>query len=67
MNLNELYTIADYKDRNGMIFNCDCLDLMSKMDNKSVDLILTDIPYNISKENNFQTMKDRTGRNGLVS
>ena len=29
-----------------MIYNCDCIEFMSKMENNSVDLILTDIPYN---------------------
>lgn len=31
----------------------------------SVDLLLTDIPYIISVENQITTMKDRDGRNGL--
>ena len=31
----------------------------------SVDLILTDIPYEISRDNNFKTMKDRKGRKGI--
>lgn len=43
----------------------DCLDVMKKMPDKSIDLILTDIPFNISKDNNFKTMKDRKGRNGI--
>ena len=45
MNLKELYTKADYKDKNGMLFNMDCIELMSKIDNLSIDMILTDIPY----------------------
>jgi site-specific DNA-methyltransferase (adenine-specific) len=47
------------------IYNEDCLQGMKRIPDKSVDLILTDIPYNISKENNFKTMKDRKGRNGI--
>lgn len=43
----------------------DCLELMKNIPDGSVDLLLTDIPFNISRENNFKTMKDRTGRNGI--
>jgi site-specific DNA-methyltransferase (adenine-specific) len=43
----------------------DCIELLHKIPNDSIDLILTDIPFNISKDNNFKTMKDRTGRNGI--
>lgn len=42
-----------------------CLELIKNIPNESIDLILTDIPFNISKDNNFKTMKDRTGRNGI--
>lgn len=44
MNLTELYNIADYKDKNGMMFNADCIDIMSKMDDGCVDLVVTDPP-----------------------
>lgn len=43
----------------------DCLELLKNVPDDSIDLILTDIPYNISRNNNFKTMKDRTGRNGI--
>ena len=43
----------------------DCLELMKDVADESVDLILTDIPFNISRANNFKTMKDRKGRNGI--
>lgn len=39
----------------------DCLELMKSIPDKSIDLLLTDPPYNISKNNNFKTMK----RNGI--
>ena len=45
MMLNELYKDAGYKDKSGMMFNADCLDIMGKMDDESVDFTLTDIPY----------------------
>lgn len=35
----------------------DCLNLMKDIPDKSIDLLLTDPPYNISKNNNFKTMK----------
>ena len=34
-----------------------CLKLMEDIPDKSIDLLLTDPPYNISKNNNFKTMK----------
>lgn len=39
----------------------DCLQLMTHIQNESVDLVLTDPPYNIARKNNFHTM----GRNGI--
>lgn len=39
----------------------DCLKLMKDIPDNSVDLILTDPPYNISRDNNFETM----GRKGI--
>ena len=37
----------------------DCFKLLDSIADNSIDLILTDIPYVISQENNFTTMKDR--------
>lgn len=45
MMLNELYKQAGYKDKFGMMFNDDCLNIMGKMDDEFVDLIVTDPPY----------------------
>lgn len=39
----------------------DCLDKLHLIPNESIDLLLTDIPFNISRTNNFKTM----GRHGL--
>lgn len=39
----------------------DCLELMKNIPDKSVDLVLTDPPYNIARENNFHTV----GRAGI--
>lgn len=35
------------------IYNCDCFTGMKKLNDKSIDLILTDPPYMISRETNF--------------
>ena len=39
----------------------DCLELMKDIPDGSVDLVVTDPPYNISTKNNFKTM----GRSGI--
>ena len=39
----------------------DCIELMKYIPDKSIDLILTDPPYNIARKNNFETM----GRAGI--
>ena len=39
----------------------DCLEVMKSISDKSVDLCLTDPPYNIARNNNFATM----GRAGI--
>lgn len=43
----------------------DCFEVIERFRDKQFGLIMTDIPYCISKENNFKTMKDRQGRNGI--
>ena len=43
----------------------DSYSLIKSLSDASVDLILTDVPYNVSKENNIKTMPDRNGRNGI--
>lgn len=59
MTLNELYRQADYKDKSGMMFNVDCLDIMAKMDDGSVDLVVTDPPYKTI------TGGDKAGKNSI--
>ena len=39
----------------------DCLEMLNEIPDNSIDLLLTDPPYNISKKNNFDTM----GRSGI--
>lgn len=44
-----------------MIKNMDALEFIKGLEDESIDLVLTDPPYNISKDNNFKTM----GRSGI--
>ena len=44
------------------IYNADCIDGMNPLRGGGVNLILTDPPYNLSRKNNFHTLK---GRNGI--
>jgi len=43
------------------IYNEDCLETMKRMPDGFVDLVLTDPPYNIARDNNFTSM----GRAGI--
>lgn len=43
------------------IWHGDCTELISKIPDNSINLVLTDPPYNLARENNFHTM----GRTGL--
>lgn len=38
------------------IYCGDCIQLMWELDNDSIDIVIADPPYNVSRENNFQTM-----------
>lgn len=51
----------DYKDDNTWLMLGDCLERMKEIPDGSVDLVLTDPPYNIARKNNFHTM----GRAGI--
>lgn len=51
----------DYKDENVWLMQGDCLERMKEIPDWSVDMILTDPPYNIARNNNFHTM----GRTGI--
>lgn len=51
----------DYKDNDTWLMLGDCLERMKEIPDGSVNLILTDPPYNIARENNFTTM----GRAGI--
>lgn len=42
---------SDYK-----LYRGDCLEMIDQLPDRSVDLMLTDPPYNISRENRFWSM-----------
>ena len=45
MNLNEMYSQAYYKNKSGMIFCGDCVQIMKQMDDACIDLTVTSPPY----------------------
>lgn len=45
MNLKELYKQADYSDNKGCLLNKNSLEILNKLDENCIDLIISDIPY----------------------
>lgn len=45
MTLTELFNIADFTDEKGMLFNKNCMELLPLIGGGTIDLTLTDIPY----------------------
>ena len=45
--LRQLYKQSDYHDESGMIFNADCMEIMSSIKQGVFDVTLTDIPYDM--------------------
>jgi site-specific DNA-methyltransferase (adenine-specific) len=43
------------------IYNMDCIEGLKQIDKESIDAVITDPPYNISRETNFSTMKGHRG------
>lgn len=62
-NLEKLEELKCYLEDQemAMLINGDAIEELTKLENESVDFILTDPPYNISTQNNFKTM----GRSGI--
>ena len=50
-----------FEDGSGVLYNADCLDIMKKMPDKCVDLVLTDPPYGIG------AYKDGTMGGGVLA
>jgi len=50
------------------LYKGDCLEVMDKLieDGVKVDAIITDPPYNISRKNNFSTMKNKYGKPACI-
>ena len=48
--------------RDNVIFNADCIDGMSHMPDKTVDLIVTDPPYLINYKSNRRVVKEKFDR-----
>ena len=53
--------MTDYKDENTWLMFGDCIERLKCIEDRSIDLVLTDPPYNIARSNNFNTM----GRAGI--
>ena len=53
--------MKDFKNEGLWLMKGDCLERMKEIPDGSIDMILTDPPYNIAKDNNFTTM----GRAGI--
>ena len=51
--MKKLSEIQDWQEMIGDVINCDCLEGMKLIPDKSVDLILTDPPYGISMDKGF--------------
>lgn len=61
MNFRRNKLINDVVKENYTLLHGDCLERMKEIPDGSIDLILTDPPYNIAKDNNFVSM----GRSGI--
>ena len=40
------------------IYNCDCFQLLSKFDDRSIDVIITDPPYGVLRGHRIETEVD---------
>ena len=47
------------------LYNDNFLNVIPNIPDESVDLFFIDIPYNVSRDNNFATMKERENRVGI--
>lgn len=42
--------MSHYKDNNGILYNCDCLELLRKLPNNKIDCTITSPPYDFIRE-----------------
>ncbi|MGL4183957.1 MAG: DNA (cytosine-5-)-methyltransferase [Metamycoplasmataceae bacterium] len=54
--LKQINSIIEYNDINFKIYNGDAYKISGNIENNSIDALITDPPYNISKNNNFSTL-----------
>ena len=62
MTLKELCYDADYKDKNGLLFNNDCLKIIKKIEDKTIDLVVTDPPYKLNKTPGSSTSSSKSDK-----
>jgi site-specific DNA-methyltransferase (adenine-specific) len=51
-----------FETEKGILYKGDSVEILKTLPEKVFDLVLTDPPYNISKKNNFHTMKNKYGK-----
>jgi site-specific DNA-methyltransferase (adenine-specific) len=51
-----------FETENGILYCGDAIEIMKTLPKGCINFILTDPPYNISKKNNFPTMKNKYGK-----
>ncbi len=51
--------------KNATLYHRDCLEVLPELEPNSVDAIITDPPYNISRPNNFSSMKRYNSYEGI--
>lgn len=57
--------MIEFLNTRNKIIHGDFVEEIKNIADESIDLILTDIPYNVSRKTNFKTMKDRKNRIGM--
>jgi site-specific DNA-methyltransferase (adenine-specific) len=50
-----------HETEHGILYHGDCLDILPTLADKSVDLVLTDPPYNIGKDKQWDKWKSQSG------
>jgi len=52
-------TSIAYINKNGILFHADCLDVLSGIKSKSIDLVFTDPPFNLGKDYDTMAYTDK--------
>ena len=66
--LKDLYNKSNYHDKSGMIFNADCMEIMSNIKQEGVfDVTITDIPYaKVNRKDNGLRSLDKSNADILT-